>query len=88
MQSQSKAVQQKDLAVGQTYLVKLTSGKWVRAAFLTEITLGGFKAPARLFAPERHIRKRTRYEFRNIGTGRTISLRSLRKVREIEGGAL
>lgn len=76
------------LEQGKTYKVRLTSGAWVSAVFLSEATYGGFNTPARLFAPVSHIRKRTRYYFQNIGTGRQITLRSLRKVREIEGGAL
>lgn len=76
------------LEQGKAYKVKLTTGKWVSAEFLKQETYGGFKTHAGPFAPERQIRKRTRYEFRNLGTGRTITLRSLAKVKEIEGGAL
>ena len=74
----------KQLEQGKTYQVRLTSGKWVQAEFLSAETNGGFDTISQ-FGP-RHIRARTRYQFRNIATGRTITLRSQRKVKD--GGAL
>jgi hypothetical protein len=75
------------LEQGKTYRVRLTSGAWVDAQFLSAEDYGGIKT----YSPDRRpitIRKRTRYHFRNIRTGRTITLRSQRKVKQIEGGAL
>lgn len=76
------------LEQGKTYRVRLTSGAWVDAEFLGSETYGGFKTYGGSYTAARHIRKQTRYEFRNLRSGRTITLRSMRKVKEIAGGAL
>jgi hypothetical protein len=76
------------LEQGKTYRVRLTSGAWVDAEFLEEQQTGGFNSWNNTFGVHRHIRKATRYHFRNIRTGRTITLRSTRKIRQILGGAL
>lgn len=71
------------LEKGKAYSVRLTSGTWVSAEFLSEETLGGFDVEIRSFGARRHIRARTRYQFRSLRTGRTITLRSMRKVKEV-----
>jgi len=76
------------LEKGKTYQVKLTSGAWVIAEFLSEDTDGGFAGNDWTLSFGASIRKRTTYHFRNLRTGRTITLRSQRKVKQIpEGGA-
>jgi len=74
------------LEQGKTYRVRLTSGAWTDAVFLEAETLGGYDVNP-TYAPSRHIRKRTLYQFRNLRTGRSITLRSMRKVKAIEVGA-
>ena len=75
------------LEKGKTYRVRLTSGKWVDAEFLGSLATGGFKTSSLSLGITRHIRMRTRYDFRNRESGRTITLRSMRKVKEIGGAA-
>lgn len=65
------------LQPGKAYQVRLTNGSWVVAEFLSEETYGGFAK----------IRARTRYSFRNLASGRTITLRSQRKVKELREAA-
>jgi len=66
------------LEQGKTYRVKLTSGAWVRAEFLEDSQYG----PG-LYSS---IRTTTRYHFRNLKSGRTITLKSQRKIKaDIEG---
>jgi hypothetical protein len=76
------------LEQGKAYKVRLTSGKWVVAEFLEEQSTGGYRVWISGVGMDRRIRKETRYHFRNLATGRTITLRSQRKVKQIEGGAL
>jgi hypothetical protein len=71
------------LEQGKAYKVRLTSGAWVQAEFLSAETDGGFNTVSRTWGTSRHIRKTTRYHFRNLASGRTITLRSQRKVKEI-----
>lgn len=74
---------------GKTYRVKLTSGTWVDAEFLNEEPYGGYDMVSRaLGGLTRHVRKRNRYHFRNLRTGRTITVKSQQKVTQIEGGGL
>jgi hypothetical protein len=74
---------------GKTYKVRLKSGPWVPAEFLSQETWGGIDMTSRaLGGLTRHIRKRHTYHFRSLKSGRTITLRSLQRVKQIEGGAL
>lgn len=76
------------LEQGKAYRVRLTSGKWVVAEFLEAQTTGGFDSWQNSYGTHHHVRKATRYHFRNLASGRTITLRSMRKVKQAEGGAL
>lgn len=73
---------------GKTYRVKLTSGRWTEAEFLGDETIGGDSYMPR-FGPaggiRRTIRRRTRYNFRNIVSGRTISVKSMAKIKAAGG---
>lgn len=74
------------LEKGKTYQVRLTNGAWTDAEFLGEEPYGGYDMVSRaLGGLTRHVPKRTRYQFRNLRTGRKITLRSMRKVKEIGG---
>jgi len=75
------------LEKGKTYRVKLSGGAWTDAVFLHEETYGGGPAMDGPYGRRPAIRKRTRWQFRNIKTGRSIVLKSQQKVKELGGAA-
>lgn len=69
------ALKREDLVKGKVYRVRLTDGKWTEATFLY--------ASVRAHWPNKQVR--THFNFHNVKTGRLVEIKSLRKVREVEG---
>lgn len=69
-----------DPIAGKTYIIKLASGKLVRARFDYKESIRGYSNVSQ-WTPER--KSVSRYRFTNLESGREISLKSRLKIRAI-----
>lgn len=71
-----------NLEIGKTYRVRLTSGAWANAKFEGDASIGGYTHHG--LGIRRTIRKQTRYLFRNLVSGKAVTIKSTVKIRPCE----